>query len=65
MRVLDVGATGAVGKSTVQILKLAVGKDGRVIAVGGADSESLKELGADIVVDYREEGDWEAVVTRE
>jgi NADPH2:quinone reductase len=49
----------------VQLLKLAVEKDGRVIAVGGAGSNSLKEFGADDVVNYWEERDWEAVVRRE
>jgi len=65
MRVLVVGATGAVGRIMVQLLKVAVGKRGRVIAVGGAGGERLKEMGADVVVNYREERDWEAVVRSE
>jgi NADPH2:quinone reductase len=64
-RVLVVGATGAVGRIMVQLLKIAVGKGGRAIAIGGAGGESLKEIGADVVVNYREERDWEAVVRRE
>jgi len=65
MRVLVVGATGAVGRIMVQLLKVAVGKGGRVIAVGGGGCESLKEMGAGVVVNYREERDWGAVVRRE
>jgi NADPH2:quinone reductase len=65
VRVLVVGATGAVGRIMVQLLKAAVGKGGRVIAVGGGGCESLKEMGAGVVVNYREERDWEAVVRRE
>jgi NADPH2:quinone reductase len=64
-RVLIVGATGVVGRIMVQPLKIAVGKRGKVIAVGGAGGESLKEMGADVVVNYWEERDWEVVVRRE
>lgn len=65
MRVLVTGATGAVGRMAIQVLRGVVGEGGRVIAVGGVGSEGLKGLGADVVVNYREVSDWEDVVRRE
>lgn len=61
-RVLVTGATGAVGRMGVQVLRKVVGENGRVVAIGGKGSEGLKELGADVVIDYRETRDWEDAV---
>ena len=65
MSVLITGATGAVGRMGVQIAKELVGKDGKVVAVGGVGSVALTALGADVVVNYRNEKHWEKVVTKE
>ena len=65
MRVLVTGATGAVGRMVVQVVRGVVGESGRVVAVGGVGSEGLRALGADVVVNYREVGDWEDVVRKE
>lgn len=63
--VLVTGATGAVGRMGVQFLRNVVGEKGKVVAVGGKGSEGLKELGADVVLDYRTTRDWEDVVRKE
>jgi len=60
-KVLVTGATGAVGKMTLQVLRNVLGEKGKVVAIGGKGSETLKELGADVVVDYRN-GEWEDTV---
>jgi NADPH:quinone reductase len=65
MKVLVTGATGAVGRMGVQIARELVGSDGSVIAIGGVGTEGLKVLGADVVINYREEKHWEDVVRRE
>lgn len=62
MRVLFTGASGAVGRMGIQILREVVAEKGTVIAIGGNGTKGLKELGADVVVDYRETRDWEAAV---
>lgn len=64
MSVLVTGATGAVGKMGVQIARELVGSEGKVLAVGGTGS-GLRGLGADVVVNYREEQHWEEVVREE
>lgn len=65
MRVLITGATGAVGRTGVQIARELVGSEGKVFSVGGVGSGGLKDLGADVVVNYREERNWEEVVREE
>jgi NADPH:quinone reductase-like Zn-dependent oxidoreductase len=65
MRVLVTGATGAVGRTGVQIARELVGSEGKVISVGGVGSGGLQDLGADVVVNYREERKWEEVVRKE
>jgi NADPH2:quinone reductase len=65
VKVLVTGATGAVGRMGVQILRDLVGQKGKVIAVGGVGSEGLGALGADVVVNYREERNWEDGVRKE
>jgi NADPH2:quinone reductase len=64
MKALVTGATGAVGRMGVQISKDLVGEVGKVIAVGGVGSEGLKALGANLVVNYRQETNWEDAVRR-
>lgn len=66
-RVLVTGATGAVGRMVVQVVKRKVGEKGTVVAVGGVGSEGLKGSGADLVVNYREVegGRWEDRVRRD
>jgi len=63
--VLITGASGAVGRMGVQIAKRNVGEKGKVVAVGGKGSEGLKKLGVDLVVNYREVGDWVSEVKKE
>lgn len=58
MSVLVTGASGAVGRYGVQIGKSIVGVTGKVVAVGGVGSGVLREMGADVVVNYRETPDW-------
>lgn len=62
MKVLVTGATGAVGRMGVQILKDMVGGEGTVIAVGGKGAEELKQLGADVVTNYKENSNWDTDV---
>lgn len=55
---LVIGAGGAVGRAAVE---MACGRDVRVLAVAGGDElEALRELGADVAVDYR--SDWKRVL---
>ncbi|KAK0120006.1 hypothetical protein ONS95_011424 [Cadophora gregata] len=65
-KVLVTGATGAVGRMVVQVVRRAVGGKGAVVAVGGVGSEGLKGLGTGLVVNYRdvEGGWWEDVVRK-
>jgi NADPH:quinone reductase-like Zn-dependent oxidoreductase len=63
--VLITGASGAVGRMGVQITKRKVGEKGKVVAVGGKGSAGLKELGVDIVVNYREVEDWVGELRKE
>ncbi|RDL37092.1 GroES-like protein [Venustampulla echinocandica] len=65
MKVLVTGATGAVGRYAIQMIKHFVGKEGKVIALGGKGSEGLKALGADVVVNYRETKEWDEAVKKE
>ncbi|CAG8951202.1 hypothetical protein HYFRA_00007949 [Hymenoscyphus fraxineus] len=62
--VLILGATGAVGRMAVQMTREWVGKNGKVVAMGGLGGEDLKELGADAVINYREVKDWALEVTK-
>lgn len=62
--VLILGSTGAVGRMAIQIIREWIGKEGKIVAVGGAGGEDLKELGADVVVNYREARDWTTEVTK-
>ncbi|PVH87630.1 GroES-like protein [Cadophora sp. DSE1049] len=66
-KVLVSGATGAVGRMVVQVVRRKVGEKGMVAAVGGVGSDDLKGMGAGLVVNYREVegGRWEDVVKRE
>jgi NADPH:quinone reductase-like Zn-dependent oxidoreductase len=59
MEFLVTGATGAVGRMGVQLARELVGSEGKVIAVGGVGTGDLDILGADVVVNYREERNWE------
>jgi NADPH2:quinone reductase len=61
-KVLILGATGAVGRMAVQMVREWVGPQGGVITMGGKNTEELKELGADEVVNYRESEDWVNIV---
>lgn len=63
-RVLVTGATGAVGRMLLQVVRRIVGEKGVVVAVGGVGSEKLEGLGARMVVNYREVegGRWEDVI---
>lgn len=63
-KVLVTGATGAVGRMGVQILREIVGETGTVIAVGGTGCDDLKALGADVVVNYREVPEWEKAIDK-
>lgn len=63
-KVLVTGATGAVGRMGVQILRDVVGETGTVVAVGGTGCGDLKALGADIVVNYREVPEWEKAIDK-
>ncbi|KAH6622622.1 hypothetical protein F5144DRAFT_594942 [Chaetomium tenue] len=64
-RVLVTGASGAVGRSVVQLVKREIGGKGvRVVAVASKGRvEEVRGLGADEVVDYGVEG-WEEGVGR-
>lgn len=62
--VLILGSTGAVGRMAIQMIREWIGKEGKIVAVGGAGGEDLKELGADVVINYREVKDWTAEVTK-
>ncbi|KAH6679672.1 putative quinone oxidoreductase [Halenospora varia] len=57
-RVLITGATGAVGRMAIQMIRAWIGPKGYIIAVGGSGTEHLKALGADRVVNYRESREW-------
>ncbi|TAQ87503.1 hypothetical protein B7494_g4166 [Chlorociboria aeruginascens] len=59
MKVLIVGASGAVGRAGVQIARRRVGTSGYVVAVGGRGSEGLQDLGCDVVHNMREVSGWE------
>ncbi|KAH8601167.1 chaperonin 10-like protein [Bisporella sp. PMI_857] len=61
-RVLITGATGAVGRVLIQLVRRKIGK-GKIVAVGGAGIETLRELGADVALHHREE--WADVVKKE
>ncbi|KAG9228550.1 putative quinone oxidoreductase [Amylocarpus encephaloides] len=56
--VLILGATGAVGRMAIQMIRYFVGKDAKIIAMGGAGGEDAKSLGADFLINYREVKDW-------
>ncbi|KAH8684773.1 putative quinone oxidoreductase [Tricladium varicosporioides] len=57
-RVLITGATGAVGRMAIQMIRTWIGSEGCIIAVGGSGNEQLKAFGADRVVNYRESQEW-------
>lgn len=62
--VLVLGASGGVGVACVQISKMAGAK---VIAAASADEKltRLKELGADILLNYSEVADWHRFIRRQ
>ncbi|CZS96233.1 uncharacterized protein RCO7_04986 [Rhynchosporium graminicola] len=57
--VLIAGASGAVGRMAVQLAKMRVHHRGKVVAIGGAGREELRELGADFVFNYRDADLWD------